>query len=54
MKSLIHGGSLGQRCQHPRFGEGTITTLKSQYYVIESDGHCQKKVSVDFITLLDQ
>ena len=53
LKSVAHGGQLGQRCQHSKFGEGTITALDFPYYQIEFDDHGQKKISADFITLLD-
>jgi hypothetical protein len=51
MKSIVHGGQLGQRCRHDTFGEGTITELDSDYYTIEFDDHGQKKISKDFVTL---
>ena len=53
LRSAAHGGRLGQRVHHTRFGDGTITGLESQYYVIEFDEHGQKTISVDFITLLE-
>ncbi len=52
VRNVTHGGTMGQRVQHARFGMGTITGLESQYYVIEFDEHGQKTISVDFITLL--
>ena len=53
-RNTAHGGTIGQRVQHSRFGIGTITGRETQYYVIEFDDHGQKKISVDFITLLDR
>ena len=52
VRNARHGGTVGQRVQHGRFGIGTITGLESQYYVIEFDDHGQKTISVDFITLI--
>ena len=52
-RSTAHGGVLGQRVHHAHFGIGTITGKESQYYVIEFDGHGQKTISTDFVTLVE-
>lgn len=45
--------ALGCRVVHQSFGKGTITQQELQYYVIEFDEHGQKKITKDFVKLIN-